>query len=86
MLPKKRQFFSKTYLPTTRKSKYSPHFTYLPTNQKTYPGSFLVTYPLECRRSCICGLNPSAAVDSSLLLGSAIIPPLDKWPLLRWTS
>ena len=47
MLPKKRQFFSKTYLPTTRKSKYAPHFTYLPTNQKTYPGRISVTYPLE---------------------------------------
>ena len=57
MLPKKRQFFSKTYLPTTRKSKYSPHFTYLPTNQKTYPGSLLVTYLMKERRS-------SAQLDS----------------------
>ena len=60
MLPKKRQFFSKTYLPTTRKSKYAPHFTYLPTNKKTYPGRMLVTYLMKERRSRGVPNNPSS--------------------------
>ena len=51
MPPKKRQFFSKTNLPTLLEKLPILKKTNLPTNQKTYPGGLLVTYLMKERRS-----------------------------------